>query len=121
MNETYKRTPQDLANEYSSAMATIAARQRRVPATTEGMEYAAAMDAIAASLTVCLAEPGVLVATPEDLTIAEQALIDARAELAASVEQFSAMDTARKADATPAPQIVVASPAARVPIANAAQ
>lgn len=119
MNETYQRTPQDIADEYDSAQRTIAARKRRCPATAEGLDYAQRMDAIAAGLAICVTETGVLVATREELQAAEQALIDARAELAASLDEFKAIDTARQQTAPPAPQVATVAAVSRAPIASA--
>lgn len=122
MDETYKRTPQDLAHEYESAIRTIRARQRRCPATPQGLDYSERMEAIGKSLDVCLSEPGVLVQTAEQLAVAEQALIDARAALAESLPEFQEIDTARAARTAqePTPQVVTVAPASREPIAKAA-
>lgn len=121
MNPDYKRTPQDLAHEYESAIRTIRARQRRCPATPQGLAYSNAMEAIGKGLDVCLSEPGVLVSTAEKLAVAEQALIDARAALAESLPEFQEIDTARAAQTPqePTPQVVTVAPASREPIAHA--
>lgn len=122
MNENYQRTPKDLADEYLAVLGTVAARKGRLPATQEGIDYAARMDAIEASVACCLSEPGVLVSTPEDLATAEQALIDARTALKESVGEFLAMDTAAKSTTRAAvPQVAVPAAATRTPTASAAQ
>jgi hypothetical protein len=121
MDTEYRRTPQDLALEYASAVRTIEERKRRCPATAEGLAYAARMDEIAAGLGVCVSEPGVLVSTPEELAIAEQALIDARAALAQTLVEFLALDTARQRTGVATPQTVPVVTAARQPIARSTE
>ena len=122
MNPDYKRTPQDLAHEYEAVLRTVAARKSRLPATAEGMAYAARMDAVAEGVACCVQpdNPALLVAIPEELGQAEAALIVAREALATSLDGFLALDTARKRDAAPAPQTVQVASAARTPIANSA-
>lgn len=121
MDTAYRRTPQDLALEYASAVRTIEERKRRCPATAEGLAYAARMHEIAAGLGVCVSEPGVLVSTREELAIAEQALIDARAALAETLVEFLALDTARERMAAPAAQTAPVVTAARQPIARSTE
>jgi hypothetical protein len=121
MDRDYKRTAQDLALEYASAMRTIEERKRRCPATAEGLAYAAQMDEIATGLAVCVSEPGVLVATPDELAVAEQTLIDARAALGASLDEFLQLDTTRKRAKGAVPQAVPAVPATRMPIARSTE
>jgi hypothetical protein len=120
MNPNYQRTPQDIAHEYEAVWRTVNARKRRLPATAEGIAYAATMDAIGASIGCCLSAPGVLVATTDALLVAEAALIEARGQLKATLDEFLAMDTARAADAGPvAPQVVTVGDAPRSAIAIA--
>lgn len=86
------------------------------------MVYAARMDAIAEGVACCVQpdNPALLVATPEELEQAEAALIVARDALSTSLDGFLSLDTARKREATPAPQTVQVAAAARTPIANSA-
>jgi hypothetical protein len=122
LNPDYKRTQQDLAYEYEAVLRTVAARKSRLPATEEGLVYAARMDAIAEGVACCVQadNPALLVATPEELEQAEAALIVARDALSTSLDGFLSLDTARKREATPAPQTVQVAAAARTPIANSA-
>lgn len=116
------RTPKNLADEYNSAMTTIAERCRRMPATPEGMAYAARVRDIGAGLACCLKADGTLVDTETDLAVAEQALIAARKELKASIPEFLGLDilAARVAPREPVPQIVAAGFAMRASVANGA-
>lgn len=121
MNPDYKRTPTDIAHEYVAVLRTVATRKGRMPATVEGLQYAAAMDAIASSVACCVQEdnPTLLVATPEELAFAEKALEAARGDLLATLDQFKALDVrAQSQDTSAVPQIVTPEPAGRAPIAN---
>ena len=121
MNPDYKRTPTDIAHEYVAVLRTIATRKSRLPASAEGLQYAAAMDAIASSVACCVQEdnPTLLVATPEELAFAEKALEAARGDLLATLDQFKALDVrAQSQDTSAVPQIVTPEPAGRAPIAN---
>jgi len=122
MNANYKRTPQDIANEYEAVWGTVRARQSRCPATAEGLDYSQRMESIGESVEVCVSEPGVLVTSAEDLATAEQALKDARARLSDTVDEFLALDTARQQTAAkPRPQIATVVAASREPTAYAAR
>jgi hypothetical protein len=121
------RTAEDLVNEYVSALKTCAERKRRMPATVEGMAYTVTMDAIAASLAVCVqpGNPTALVTEPAELDAAEAALIAARAALYpdGTAAEFLALDImqARMAPREPVAQIVTVGAAPRIPQANGAE
>jgi hypothetical protein len=121
VNPQYKRTPTDIAHEYVAVLRTIATRKSRLPASAEGLRYAAAMDAIANSVACCVRDdnPALLVATPEELATAERALEAARGDLMATLDEFKTLDIkAQSQDTSAISQIVTPQPAGRAPIAN---
>lgn len=122
MNPNYKRTPQDIANEYAAVWQTVRARQSRMPATQEGLAFSERMEAIGKTVEVCLTEPGVLVATAEGLAVAEQALISARSDLADTTNEFLALDTASQTTTrVSTPQVASVDGALRTPTAMPAR
>jgi hypothetical protein len=105
------RSATDIANEYSSAMRTIAARKGRLTASAEALTYADTLDALAEKLAVCVqaGDPTQLVATVEELNVAEAALEAVRQELNATVSDFLRMDTkslTAESMAVASPQVV---------------
>jgi hypothetical protein len=118
------RSEVDIRNEYESALRTIAARKSRLPATADALAYSESLDAVAATLTVCVQadNPGVLVGTVDELDVAEAALEAARESLKASLDEFLGMDTAAsRPQAALVPQIVTLGTAVRVPTATDAK
>ena len=120
------RTAEDLANELVAAVKTCRGRKRRMPATVAGTAYTVKLDAIVASLAVCVEpdNPTVLVSQPRQLDAAEAALEAARQALYpdGTPDEFLALDVLRQRppDRDPVPQVVTAGAAVRAPQANGA-
>lgn len=111
------RAAQNIAHEFEAVMRTVAERIRRLPGTSEGASYAQRMREIANGALCCVqADQMTLVATPEELDAAEVALENARQALAASVDEFLALDIlqAKIAEREPVPQVVVVDVAPRL-------
>ena len=119
------RSALDIGNEFDGAMKTIASRLRRLPASEEGLAYAAELKALATGLVeVCVADAdeaegtGKLVEGPEALAAAEAALEAARETLKADVDRFLSMDVAQLRAAqpqVPSPQTASAGVSVRIP------
>jgi len=117
-----KRSAEDIAKEYVSAMKTIRVRQQRLIPGDAAAEYSARLDKLANELVaVCLQAdaPDKLVMTVEELNAAEAALEAARAWLAETVHEFRRMDRKAESMIGPAePQVVAVEPAVSEPAAS---
>jgi len=110
-----KRSAEDIAKEYVSAMKTIRVRQHRLIPSDAAAEYSAQLDKLANDLVaVCLQADALdkLVMTVEELNAAEAALEAARAWLTETVHEFRRMDRKAESMVGPAePQVVAVEPA----------